>query len=75
MLELYRRKAGSRRVASCRVIEHFDVVKNVCPSVLARYVYMPPNSFTFEHLEETLIDGVIVAIAASAHAADKAVIT
>lgn len=54
LLELYRRQAGSCRVAPRGVVEQLDVVEDVRPGVLARVVDPALDPFALEQLEEAL---------------------
>ncbi len=49
-----------------RVIEHFDVVKDVLSGLLAGFVCPTTNAFTLEQVEEALGDGVVMAISTPA---------
>ena len=49
------------------IVKHLDVVKHVPPRFLAGPVGAAPDPLALEEVEEALGDGVVVAIAASAH--------
>ena len=54
-------------VFAVRVIKHLNVVEHVLPCGIARYVCSPPDPLPFQELEETLCDGVVMAVFTSAH--------
>ena len=60
-------------MALLRVVEEFDVIKDVSPGCLLNGVNLAANPLPFEELEETLGDGVVVTIAAPAHAGNQLV--
>ena len=55
-------------MALLRVVEEFDVIKDVSPGCLLNGVNLAANPLPFEELEETLDVGVVVTIAALSHA-------
>lgn len=73
-LELDWRSVAGRAVAPLGVIEHLDVVEDVGACVAARGVDLPAHTLALEKLEEALRDGVVVAVASPAHAADQVVL-
>lgn len=56
-----------------RVVEHLDVIEHVLPGFLAGFVGQSPDGLTLERGEETLGDGIVMAVAASAHRVLKVV--
>ena len=50
------------------VIEHFDVVEDIAAGSLPGGIGFTADALTFEQLEETLCDSVVMAVAPSAHA-------
>ena len=60
-------------VTSPRVVEQLDVIEDIRPAFIVRGVDPTLDALPLEQLEEALGDGVVVAIAATAHAADDAV--
>lgn len=62
-------------MTSLRVIEHLDIVEDIGPSVIATRVDLTTDAFTFKQLKEAFGHGVVVAVAATAHAGDQVVIT
>jgi hypothetical protein len=73
--KLYRRQVSGGVVAALGVVEHLDVVKDVGPGLVARRVNLAADPLAFEQLEEALGHGVVMAIAAPAHAAGQVVIS
>jgi hypothetical protein len=47
------------------VVEHLDV-EHVLPGFFARFIVASPDALTLEKIEETLSDGVIVAVSLQA---------
>lgn len=72
--ELDRRSVAGGAVAPLGVVEHFDVVEDVGAGVVAGRVDLSTDSLALEQLEEALGHGVVVAVAAPAHAADQVVV-
>ena len=72
--ELYWRNISSSAVTPLWVVEHLDVVEDICPGILACCVDLPANSLTLEQLEEALGHSVVMAVAAAAHAGDQMVL-
>ncbi len=60
-------------MTSLRIVEQFDVTKNVLPCCFPIGVDFPANPFPFEKLKEALGNGVVVTVAAPAHAGDQVV--
>lgn len=58
-----------------RVVEHPDVVEDIGSCVIARCIDLSADALALEQLEEALGHGVVVAVAAPAHAADQVVVT
>lgn len=56
------------------VVKHLDVVEDVGLGLFAIYVDPALDALAFQELEEAFGDRVVVAVTASAHAADKAVL-
>ena len=50
------------------VVEHLDVVKDIAPGLMPCGVYLFADALALEQLEEAFSYGVVVAVAASAHA-------
>lgn len=57
-----------------RVVEHFDVVEFVPPSVVPGRIGSASNPLSFQELEEAFGHGIVVAVAASAHAGFEVVL-
>ena len=51
-----------------RIAEHLNVFEHVMSSVVSCQVDLTPDAFPFQKLEEALGDGIVMALAASAHA-------
>ena len=45
-----------------RVVEHLDIIEHVLPGFFARFIGASPDALTLEEIEESLGDGVIVAV-------------
>ena len=73
-LELYRRSISGSAMAALRVVEHLDVVEDIGSRVIAGRIDLAADAFALEQLEEALGHGVVVAVAATAHAADQLVV-
>ena len=73
--ELYRRSVAGGAVAPLGVIEHLDVVEDIDAGIAACGVDLLADALALEQLEEALGHGVVVAVAAPAHAADEVVVT
>ena len=73
-LELCGRQVASGVVATPGVIEHLDVVEDICPCLIARRIDPSANALSLEQLEEALCDCVVMAVVAPAHAAHHVVI-
>ena len=73
--KFYRGDIPGSAVASLGVVEHLNVVKDVCSCVIAGWVDLATNTFTLEQLEEALGHGVVVTVPATAHAGHEVVIT
>ena len=56
------------------VVEHLDVVEDIGLGGIARRIDLAADAFALEQLEEALGHGVVVAVAASAHAGDQLVV-
>lgn len=54
--------------------EHLNVLEHVMSSVVSCQVDLTPDAFPFQKLEEALGDGIVMAVAASAHAAFQVVL-
>ena len=67
-LKLGRRQAVSTGMTTSGVIEHFDVVEDIAAGSLPGGIGFTADALTFEQLEETLCDSVVMAVAPSAHA-------
>ena len=72
--ELDWRSVAGRAVAPLGVIEHLDIVEDVGACVAARGIDLSAHALALEKLEETLGDGVVVAVASPAHATDQVVL-
>lgn len=57
------------------VVEHLDVVEDIAACFTAGRIDASADAFTLEQLEEALSHCVVVAVTASAHAADQVVVT
>ena len=73
-LELYRGSISGSAVAPLWVVEHLDVVEDIGSGFITAWVDLTTDTFTFEQLEEALSHGVVVAVAATAHAGYEVVI-
>ena len=73
--ELYRRHISGGAVTPLWVVEHLNVVKDISPGLIARWIDLSTNALALKQLEEALGYGVVVTIAATAHAGDQIVIT
>src|SRR5690606_36925466 len=71
--ELYWRDASIGAVPAFGVVEHLDVVEHVATRRIPGQVDPSPDPLSLEQLEEALGYGVVVAVAAPAHAADDSV--
>lgn len=56
------------------VVEHPDVVEDISLGISARQIDLAADAFALEQLEEVLGHGVVVAVAATAHAGDQLVV-
>lgn len=54
-----------------RVVEHLDVIEHISPHGILRRVDPPPDPLALEQGEEAFHGRVVVAVAASAHAAQQ----
>ncbi len=50
------------------IIEKFNIVEHVLPRFFASGVGFPPDPLTFKKMKKTFRHGIIIAIAAAAHA-------
>ena len=50
-----------------RVVEHLDVIEHVLPGFLACFLGTAPDTVALERREEALGDGIVMAVATSAH--------
>ena len=57
------------------VVEHLHVVEDISLGGIACQIDLAANAFALEQLEEALGHGVVVAVAATAHAGHEVVIT
>ena len=60
-------------MSAFRVVEKFDVVKDVAPCFFSIGVDFPANPLALEQLEEALCHGIVVAVSPPAHAGDQIV--
>jgi hypothetical protein len=60
-------------VLAFRVVGELDILEHVPSGVVAGRVGPAPDTFPLQKLEEALGDGVVVAIAAPAHAGSQIV--
>ena len=74
LLELYRRQVACSVVTPLWVVEHLDVVEDIGPCLVAAGVDLATDSLPLEKLEEALGYSVVMAVAATAHAAHQVVI-
>jgi len=51
------------------IVEHLDVIEDICPGLRARTVHLPGYALHFERREEAFHGGVIPHLASTAHAA------
>ena len=73
--ELYRRSIAGGAVAPLWVVEHLDVIEDISLGGIARRIDLATDALlSLEQLEEALGLGVVVTIAASAHAGDQVVV-
>ena len=63
--ELYRRSISGSAVAPLWVVEHLDVVEDICFGGIACWIDLAADTFALEQLEEALGHCVVVAIAAA----------
>ena len=56
-----------------RVVKQLDVIKHISPPCVPIRVYLLPDPFTVEKLEEALSYCVVVTIPSATHAGDQAV--
>lgn len=73
--ELDRRSVAGGAVAPLGVVEHLDVVEDVGAGVTAGCIDLAADALALEQLEEALGHGVVMAVAAPAHAADQVVVS
>jgi hypothetical protein len=73
--ELDGRQHHVLRVFALRIIEHLDVFEYVLPGGVPCGVGLPSDPFAFEELEKAFGDSVVMAVAATAHAGFKIVLT
>src|SRR5690554_2314224 len=59
---VYRRKVGSITMPTNRVVEHFDVVKDILACQLPGYIDLAFNAFALWQLEEAFGNGVVMTI-------------
>ena len=59
---------------SSRIVEPFDVIKDISSCLITRPISMSTGSIIFHSREEALHDGIVVALALTAHAALDTVI-
>ena len=57
------------------VVEHLDIVEYFTSSFLSRHKYLFPDTFPFQCFKKALCDGIVIAIAPSAHAGDDIVLS
>ena len=55
-------------MATFSIVEHLDVVEQVRPGFGSCSVDFPSNPFLLQAAEERLRDGIVMAVASSAHA-------
>ena len=67
-LKLDWRQVADVPVTAYRIVEHFDIVKNVAAGVLSVFVGPSLDPLTLQELEEALGNGVVVAVSPAAHA-------
>jgi len=67
------RDVADMAVATSWVVERFDVVEHIGACLVAGRIRLSLDSLALEQLEKALDDGVVVAVAASAHAGSQAV--
>ena len=58
---------------SLRVVEHLDVVEDIGSGLVMRGVDAPLDPLSLQQLKEALDNGVVMTVAAPAHAADDPV--
>jgi hypothetical protein len=61
-------------VFALRVIVELDVVEHVAARFFAGFVFLAPDPFAFEQVEEALDDGIVPTAATAAHALGKVVL-
>lgn len=59
---------------SLRIVEQLDLAEHTLAGFVACFVDLPPDPFGFKRSEEALSHGIIVAVAASAHAGFQIVV-
>ena len=57
-----------------RVVEKLDVVEHVAPGFFAGFVFLSPDAFAFEQVEEAFGDCIVPAVPTSAHAGGQIVL-
>lgn len=72
--ELYRRQVAGSVVTPLGVVEHLDVVEDICSGLIAGRVDLAADSLSLEKLKEALGHSVVMAIATTAHAGDQVVV-
>jgi hypothetical protein len=62
------RQSFIEAVASLRIVEHLDVVEDILSGFVAGCISFAANAFPFQQLEKALSHGIIMTVAAPAHA-------
>jgi len=55
-------------MASGSIVKHFDVLEDICLREIARSVDLSSDSLLFQAAEERFSDGIVPAVATTAHA-------
>jgi len=66
-LELEGRQHSVPRVLALRIVEHLDVVEHVPSGFVALAMGPASDPFALEQVEEALSDGIVMAVASTAH--------
>ena len=73
MFVLLRTQPVQRRMPTHAIVENFDVLKDAGTSSVLIWIVILVNQLLLERREETLRNGIVVAVTFSAHAAFNSV--
>ena len=68
VFEVNRRQHPVSGVLAFGIVEEFDVVEYVLPSIISGFVCPSPNALTFQQVEEALGNRIVMAIPTTTHA-------